>query len=414
MKKLLYLLLLTPIIYLASCSKSGVTPQVDANIEEIIVGKTWKLLDTDYGWFHLNDNNTYLTKDYLCDTLEQFGKWELDDNILIFKYTIGAFEYIERNTIINYNDSIVKVQADTSSSLDINIIFEISKEVIRGCMNSNFLNFNPNAQCPDTCMNAPLYGCMDAGACNYDLLANIDDGYCEYITCAGCMDANALNYDATATIDDGSCCYEGGCMDNSALNYDPNACQDDGSCCFVEGCMDATAVNYNANACKDDGSCIGIGDTYQGGILFYLDGNGGGLICAPSDQSFGAEWGCEGTAITGADGTAIGTGNQNTIDIEAGCTTPGTAADICANLTLGGYSDWFLPSNNEIYQMYLNIGPASVLGNIGVFGTGGWYWTSTEYNAWEAWMFRFDNGVLSSVDSPKTYYLNKVRAIRAF
>ena len=57
-----------------------------------------------------------------------------------------------------------------------------------------------------------------------------------------------------------------------------------------------------------------IGDFYQGGYIFYLNGNGGGLIAAPTDQPY-AIWGCEGTNIPGANGTYIGTGYQNTMDI---------------------------------------------------------------------------------------------------
>ena len=51
-------------------------------------------------------------------------------------------------------------------------------------------------------------GCTDYTACNYDSTSTLDDGSCEYISCAGCTDSTACNYDSTATLDDGSCEYE--------------------------------------------------------------------------------------------------------------------------------------------------------------------------------------------------------------
>jgi hypothetical protein len=175
-----------------------------------------------------------------------------------------------------------------------------------------------------------------------------------------------------------------GCTDATAFNYNPSANTDDGSCAaVVYGCIVNTESNYDPLANTHDGSCIGIGDTLQGGIIFWLDGNGGGLIAAPFDQSTGAEWGCYGTNIPGAERTAVGTGYLNTIDIiSANCTSSNgspTAADICANLTLGGYSDWFLPSKREHHELYSNIGQGNALGlgNIAGFGNGP-YWSSTE------------------------------------
>ena len=162
MKKLLYLLLLTPVIYLASCSKPNLAPEEnDLNIHEIIVGKTWKLLDTDKGWFRLNNDNTYSTKDYLCDTLSHDGTWELEENILIFTYTISHFEYVERHTIIEFNDSIVKIQSDTSATLDINIIFEIAPDLITGCADTLASNYNP------------LLDCIDNSICIYDNIEEV-------------------------------------------------------------------------------------------------------------------------------------------------------------------------------------------------------------------------------------------------
>jgi hypothetical protein len=153
-----------------------------------------------------------------------------------------------------------------------------------------------------------------------------------------------------------------------------------------------------------------IGDTYQGGIVFYLDGSGGGLIAAPTDQSTGAQWGCYGTAI--GTGTTIGTGNQNTINIEAVCNTPGTAADICANLVLAGYTDWFLPSKDELNLMYQNIGQGNALGlgNVGGFVLN-FYWSSSENDNFNAWLQDFFNGGQDYNGKFSTYY---VRAVRAF
>jgi hypothetical protein len=148
-----------------------------------------------------------------------------------------------------------------------------------------------------------------------------------------------------------------------------------------------------------------IGLSYGGGIIFYIDGTGQhGLISATSDQSTGAEWGCYGTAISGADGTAIGTGNQNTIDIMAGCSTAGIAARLCGDLVLGGYSDWYLPSKDELDKLFLN---RSQVGGFSYI----MYWNSSEYDINTAWFQSFTTGSTGHFDKSIT---TGVRAIRAF
>ena len=151
------------------------------------------------------------------------------------------------------------------------------------------------------------------------------------------------------------------------------------------------------------------GKTYMGGIIAYLDTiSGTGFVAAPTDQSTGAEWGCYGTLIPGADGWAIGTGAQNTIDIEAGCTTAGTAADICANLTLNGHSDWFLPSIEELNQLHQNLH----LNGFGAF-TSDYYWSSTEGDSNAAVLQNFNDGGWSGGVKFSNYHVRPVRAFAA-
>jgi hypothetical protein len=110
---------------------------------------------------------------------------------------------------------------------------------------------------------APVYGCTDPTAQNYDPAATVDDGSCTYgpKPIYGCTDPAASNYDPNATVDDGSCIYTTipGCTDPAANNYNPNATVDDGSCTYdpppIYGCTDPAANNYDPFATVDDGSC---------------------------------------------------------------------------------------------------------------------------------------------------------------
>jgi hypothetical protein len=110
----------------------------------------------------------------------------------------------------------------------------------------------------------------------------------------------------------------------------------------IDGIGDLLAAGVTVSELLDKGVTASgfIGIKYQGGIIFYVDAtDGSGLVCALTDQgAASAGWGCKGTSI-GTTQTSIGTGDQNTTDIEAGCATTGTAADMCANLTSNSYSD---------------------------------------------------------------------------
>ena len=95
------------------------------------------------------------------------------------------------------------------------------------------------------------------------------------------------------------------------------------------------------------------------------------------------------------------------------------AANICANLTLGGYSDWFLPSKDELNLIWLNlVDPDGDTFNSGFGDTnnlGGFvsnlYWSSTEYDSNSAWIHFLGHGDQVTFNKNST---NHVRAIRAF
>jgi len=131
-----------------------------------------------------------------------------------------------------------------------------------------------------------------------------------------------------------------------------------------------------------------IGDTGPaGGFIFYENANYARdgwryLEAAPFDQSAGAKWGCFRRQIAGARGTAVGTGAENTKDMVAACAEHGTAADLCADLSVNGVRGWYLPSRDELALMYRNLKAAGA----GDFRDGGaadnfTYWSSSQQTA---------------------------------
>ena len=176
----------------------------------------------------------------------------------------------------------------------------------------------------------------------------------------------------------------------------------------TNGCGSASAISLvSVNAAPS----LAIGASYGGGIIAYLyvPGDSGyvagethGLIAASSDQSTGAQWGCYGTSVSGTS-TALGTGAANTAIVSAACGV-GTAARLCADLDIAGFSDWYLPSRDELEKLYIN------RASIGGFATG-FYWTSSEANATNAWFIFFNDGGTSNYIKNSTFY---VRAVRSF
>lgn len=160
---------------------------------------------------------------------------------------------------------------------------------------------------------------------------------------------------------------------------------------------------------------IFIGAFYQGGVIFYIDQTGEhGYISSIYDQSNGCIWGCNPTIISEAYGLAIGTGEQNTKDILNICTSPDIAAAICDTLQYNGFTDWFLPSKDELNLMYQHKGTINdtSIPNGGALLQGTNYWTSSQAGTNSVWVQYFGSGGSQYSNSQKSR--NHVRAIRAF
>ena len=164
----------------------------------------------------------------------------------------------------------------------------------------------------------------------------------------------------------------------------------------------------------------GIGSNFQGGKLFYIlnpsdagyeEGVRHGLIAAIADQGTAATWWNGTYTTTGATATAVGTGSANTTAIISSQGNTGShAAKLCADYTnnetgTGVFSDWFLPSKDELNKIWEN---RIAIGNLAT----NYYWSSSEVDASNAMVQYFSEGYSS--DWRLKNSTRYVRAIRSF
>ena len=169
-----------------------------------------------------------------------------------------------------------------------------------------------------------------------------------------------------------------------------------------------------------------IGDSYAGGIVFWVDAAGEhGLIAARADQNAGVKWSNGGTyKLTGTTGDGLYAGAMNTMLLVAqqtGDTTDGNfAAKVAADYSVQEngtsactgaateicYGDWYLPSKFELKLLYQNK-TAAVVGGF----ANDYYWSSSESRSSSAWLQLFSSGDQASISKSNTL---PVRAVRAF
>ena len=305
----------------------------------------------------------------------------------------------------------------------------------------------------------------------FSVVGNPTDAVCADIvftsmSVLGCLDPLAYNYNPEATVDDsGSCIYQDCSISIQEENiplYLPDGWSMFGYTCLepldlslgFESVVDRVAIvkdfvgsaylpewNFNGigdliysrgyqikttEEITDFSFCptlIGtelvsnpqhqVGDIVEGGIVFYVDETGQHcLVAAQEDLEGTYEWGCYQEDVDGADSQWIGSGLQNTMDItNQGCATQNggiTAAQAALDAEINVYSDWYLPSQGELYLMYITIGQGA--DNAGGFAND-YYWSSSEYSNHHAWYVYFGDGDTGSYVKKGTC---RVRVIRAF
>ncbi len=165
-------------------------------------------------------------------------------------------------------------------------------------------------------------------------------------------------------------------------------------------CLPLTCLSQAVDQTKSV-EILKIGQSYGGGIIFFIDTTGGhGLIVSKFDIGAELQYGCNEMETFA---NSLYDGANNTAVLSRHCGSH-TAAYQCSHLDIDGYKDWYLPSINELNLMFNAMLPPD-------FFNPDMYMSSTEYNEIKAWVYDNSKGIKTVLYKDKTAI---VRAIRKF
>ena len=189
------------------------------------------------------------------------------------------------------------------------------------------------------------------------------------------------------------------------------------------------------------GGPLEIGDAYEGGFYGGQINDGGtiyNLVVAPksSGENSSKQWKTSNTTTSGTTSRTDGPSNTAAMN-----NSSHPAAQFCAGLSIGGFTDWYMPARDEVEVLYYNLKPTTQSNNTGS-GTNtnavpprnsnytagdpaqtsatdfqdsgteafsGRYWGSTELSTTGAYAQEFGAGTMYSRTKGES---NKVRAVR--
>ena len=149
MKKILYVLVLSSLIASCGGSEDELQPTTQS-LEEIIINQIWQLKTLDYRF--ILDSNGYVYEKYeMCDSFSYKGVWTLQQSLLTITYQEGPLEISEISEITSFSQDEIMFNVYTDSTTNIDEVYVAVNTVIRGCMDSTSVNYNPNAICSNKC-----------------------------------------------------------------------------------------------------------------------------------------------------------------------------------------------------------------------------------------------------------------------